>query len=52
MVPRGEVGLVFALAGLNQGIFDASMYASVIFVVAVTTLLAPFLIKAAAKRQE
>lgn len=52
MVPRGEVGLVFALAGLKQGIFDAPMYASVVFVVAATTLLAPFLIKAAAKRHE
>jgi Kef-type K+ transport system membrane component KefB len=42
MVPRGEVGLIFAEVGLKAGILDASVYASLILVIAITTLLAPF----------
>jgi Kef-type K+ transport system membrane component KefB len=45
MVPRGEVGLIFAEVGKKNGIFDDSVYAVVVFVVAVTTLLAPLLLK-------
>jgi len=41
MVPRGEVGLVFAEVGKRGGIFDDTAYAGVVFVVALTTLLAP-----------
>jgi Kef-type K+ transport system membrane component KefB len=45
MVPRGEVGLIFAEVGKRNGIFDDSVYAVVVFVVAVTTLLAPLVLK-------
>jgi Kef-type K+ transport system membrane component KefB len=45
MVPRGEVGLVFAEIGLRSGFFDKNIYASVVFVVAFTTLLAPSLLR-------
>ena len=45
MVPRGEVGLVFAQAGLARGVFDLPAYAAVVFVVALTTLLGPVLLK-------
>ncbi|MHB8843774.1 MAG: cation:proton antiporter [Nitrospirota bacterium] len=45
MVPRGEVGLIFAEVGKRNGIFDDSVYAVVVFVVAVTTLLAPLALK-------
>ena len=45
MVPRGEVGLIFAEVGKKNGIFDDSVYAVVVFVVAVTTLLAPLALK-------
>jgi len=45
MVPRGEVGLIFAEVGRRNGIFDDSVYAVVVFVVAVTTLLAPLALK-------
>lgn len=41
MVPRGEVGLIFAEVGKRGKIFDDSAYACVVFVVALTTLLAP-----------
>ena len=41
MVPRGEVGLIFAEVGKQSKIFDDPAYAAVVFVVALTTLLAP-----------
>ncbi len=41
MVPRGEVGLIFADIGKRSNIFDNAAYAAVVFVVALTTLLAP-----------
>jgi Kef-type K+ transport system membrane component KefB len=41
MVPRGEVGLIFAEVGKRSKIFDDAAYAGVVFVVALTTLIAP-----------
>jgi Kef-type K+ transport system membrane component KefB len=46
MIPRGEVGLIFAQTGLKNGIFDDATYTSMVLVVAVTTLFAPILLKA------
>ncbi len=45
MVPRGEVGLIFAELGRTAGLFDASVYAGMILVITYTTLAAPFWIK-------
>lgn len=45
MVPRGEVGLIFAELGRAAGIFDGAVYAAVVLVIAYTTLLSPFWIK-------
>jgi Kef-type K+ transport system membrane component KefB len=42
MVPRGEVGLIFANVGLSTGVLKQDIYASLILVIALTTLLAPF----------
>jgi Kef-type K+ transport system membrane component KefB len=41
MMPRGEVALIVALVGLNSQIVTQSTYAIVVFMTAVTTLLAP-----------
>ncbi len=46
MVPRGEVGLIFAQLGFSQGILDAELYASLLIVIALTTLAPPFMLKA------
>jgi Kef-type K+ transport system membrane component KefB len=46
MIPRGEVGLIFAQLGLTQGILDAETYAALLIVIALTTLAPPFLLKA------
>jgi Kef-type K+ transport system membrane component KefB len=45
MVPRGEVGLIFAEVGKRNGIFDDATYAVIVFVVAATTLLAPLALR-------
>jgi Kef-type K+ transport system membrane component KefB len=45
MLPRGEVGLIFAEIGNQSKLFDDMLYASIIFVVAITTLIAPINLK-------
>ena len=41
MVPRGEVGLIFASIGRVMGILDTSLYSVVIIMVLLTTLVTP-----------
>ncbi len=41
MVPRGEVGLIFASIGLANGVIDANLYAAVVVMVMLTTFIAP-----------
>lgn len=45
MLPRGEVGLIFAEFGRLSGIFDSTVYAVIIFTVALTTFLSPLILK-------
>jgi len=45
MVPRGEVGLIFAELGRVSGIFTNEVYAGMIIVIALTTLLPPLVMK-------
>jgi Kef-type K+ transport system membrane component KefB len=45
MMPRGEVGLIFAQVGLALGVLDAPLFAALALVVFVTTFLAPPLLK-------
>ena len=44
MIPRGEVGLIFASVGHKLKILNEANYAAVIAMVAVTTFIAPILI--------
>ncbi|MCS7243547.1 MAG: cation:proton antiporter [Candidatus Calescibacterium sp.] len=45
MLPRGEVGLIFAEFGRQAKIFNDLLYAVIIFVVLITTFLAPVVLK-------
>jgi len=45
MVPRGEVGLIVALVGLQMNIISPAAYALVIIMTGVTTLVAPPVLK-------
>jgi Kef-type K+ transport system membrane component KefB len=44
MIPRGEVGLIFAELGRAGGIFDETVYAGLVMVIALTTLGPPFVL--------
>lgn len=45
MIPRGEVGLIFAEVGRVNGILDNEIYAVMIFVIIMTTVVPPFVLK-------
>lgn len=45
MIPRGEVGLIFASIGLANGVLDADQYGALILVVLVTTVITPPLLR-------
>jgi Kef-type K+ transport system membrane component KefB len=45
MVPRGEVGLIFAELGRVSGIFTNDLYAGLVIVIAFTTVITPFVMK-------
>ncbi|UPT76538.1 cation:proton antiporter [Sulfurovum sp. XGS-02] len=52
MIPRGEVGLIFAEVGRVNGILGDEIYAVLIFVIIVTTIAPPFLLKWLFKYEE
>ena len=45
MIPRGEVGLIFAELGRISGIFTNEIYAALVMVIALTTLFPPLILK-------
>jgi Kef-type K+ transport system membrane component KefB len=51
MMPRGEVALIVALAGLNARIVTETTYSIVVIMTAVTTLLAPPLLRVLFRRE-
>ncbi len=50
MIPRGEVGLIFAQLGRTTGVLDAGLFSALLFMVMVTTFMAPPLLAALARR--
>lgn len=51
MIPRGEVGLIFASIGLTRHIITSSEYAAIVGVVLITTFVTPPLLGLLIKRQ-
>jgi Kef-type K+ transport system membrane component KefB len=45
MLPRGEVGLIFATIGLQSGVLGQDLYAALLLVVLVTTIATPQLLE-------
>ena len=41
MIPRGEVGLIFAQMGLATGVLDQGLFSAVVLMVMVTTFIVP-----------
>lgn len=46
MMPRGEVGLIFAGIGKGIGVVDEGLFSAVVLLVMLTTVLAPILLRA------
>ena len=45
MIPRGEVGIIFASIGLAEGVLGDDQYAALLLVILVTTLMTPPLLR-------
>lgn len=50
MIPRGEVGLIFANIGMEKKILSEGLYGAIILVVIVTTFITPPLLKLSASQ--
>src|SRR5262249_24948167 len=46
MIPRGEVGLIFAQIGLAGGLLSAGLYSAITVMVVITAFAAPLLLRA------
>jgi Kef-type K+ transport system membrane component KefB len=46
MIPRAEVGLIFAELGKQAGVFPQDLYAVMLLTIAITTLVPPFMLRA------
>ena len=51
MVPRGEVGLIFAMVGKNLGVMNEAMFSVIVLMVILTTLITPPVLTWLLKRQ-
>ncbi|MBU3736962.1 MAG: cation:proton antiporter, partial [Methylobacterium sp.] len=51
MVPRGEVGLIFAMVGRQLGVISESMFSVIVIMVILTTLVTPPVLTWLLKRQ-
>jgi Kef-type K+ transport system membrane component KefB len=49
MVPRGEVGLIFAAIGKSLGVFSDALFSALVLMIIVTTVMTPPLLKIAFK---
>jgi Kef-type K+ transport system membrane component KefB len=51
MIPRGEVGLIFASIGVNLKVVDHATYSALVIMIIVTTLITPPLLSLTLKRK-
>lgn len=52
MISRGEVALIVAQEGYQCGMLDSELFAPIVFVVIITTLITPILLKAVMKEKQ
>ena len=50
MLPRGEVGLIFASIGKGLGVIDSQLFSAIVLMVVITTVIAPSLLKWSLRR--
>lgn len=51
MIPRGEVGLIFASIGKGLGVVDDAVFSAIVIMVVITTLITPSLLKWSLEKQ-
>jgi len=52
LIPRGEVGIIVAVIGLKGGVFGPDLFAVIILMALITSLITPPLVKSAYKKME
>ena len=52
MIPRGEIGLIFALAGRQLGVFNQEAFAGVLIMVVVTSIVTPLILQHIVKKNK
>lgn len=52
MVPRGEIGIIFALTGLNIGVIDNDLFTTLLLVIVITSLVTPIALNILVQKQE
>lgn len=50
MIPRGEVGLIFATVGLELGLLSKGLYAALLAIIVLTTFITPLLMRLSLRR--
>jgi Kef-type K+ transport system membrane component KefB len=50
MIPRGEVGLIFAVNGVSEPVVNAATFGAVVIMVIITTLITPLALKRSLER--
>lgn len=51
MMPRGEVGLIFASIGKSLGVINADLFSAIVLMIIITTLITPPLLKYSFSRE-
>ncbi len=51
MVPRGEIGLIFAIAGLQLKIINHELFAALLLMIIITSIITPIVLTALTKRE-
>ncbi|MBY0379574.1 MAG: cation:proton antiporter [Burkholderiales bacterium] len=51
MVPRGEIGLIFAITGLHLKVIDTNIFAEILLMIIITSIVTPITINYLAKQE-
>jgi Kef-type K+ transport system membrane component KefB len=52
MVPRGEIGIIFAITGLNIGVIDNNLFTTLLLVIVLTSIITPIALNTLIRKQE
>ncbi len=52
MVPRGEIGIIFAITGLNIGVIDNGLLTTLLLVIVITSIVTPIALNTLIRKQK